>query len=197
VMKNSHATGWAPDSPTPAQLKELFAQIASGRITKGSLQDFLSGIFDATYPVTIDYSQSIERMIEDGRYDSISTSITSDNFPLKGSGKVKHDLLLVQFDPLLFEDAHVGEQSDYILELLDKRGLKPAMIEDLLAFGTEYGSFHKEFDIVCLGSVWHKKESNCYVPVLNKVVTRSVIYLEQMYGRGVWNPECRFLVYDK
>lgn len=42
-MKKSHAVGWVSDSPTPAQLKEFFAQIAAGRITKGGLQNFLRG----------------------------------------------------------------------------------------------------------------------------------------------------------
>ena len=39
----SHVNGWVSDAPTPAQLKEFFAQIQSGRITKESLQDFLRG----------------------------------------------------------------------------------------------------------------------------------------------------------
>lgn len=45
-MVASRAAGWASDSPTPAQLKELFAQIESGRITKTSLQQFLRGESD-------------------------------------------------------------------------------------------------------------------------------------------------------
>src|SRR5262245_42250940 len=40
-MPKSHAAGWASDAPTPAQLKEFFAQIESGRITKVRLQSFL------------------------------------------------------------------------------------------------------------------------------------------------------------
>lgn len=40
-MRKSHIAGWASDAPTPAQLKELFSQIASGRITKRRLQTFL------------------------------------------------------------------------------------------------------------------------------------------------------------
>ncbi|MDO8715659.1 MAG: hypothetical protein Q7J73_02460 [Dehalococcoidales bacterium] len=40
-MIKSHATGWASDSPTPAQMKELFAQIDSGRVTKTRFQGFL------------------------------------------------------------------------------------------------------------------------------------------------------------
>src|SRR3989338_6163987 len=43
-MEKSYAAGWASDAPTPAQLKEFFAQIASGRVTGKRLQDFLRGI---------------------------------------------------------------------------------------------------------------------------------------------------------
>ncbi|MBI4149711.1 hypothetical protein HY491_04640 [Candidatus Woesearchaeota archaeon] len=42
-MAKSHAAGWASDAPTPAQIKELFAQIESGRITKQRLQRVLRG----------------------------------------------------------------------------------------------------------------------------------------------------------
>ncbi|MBI5913439.1 hypothetical protein HY839_03315 [Candidatus Azambacteria bacterium] len=48
-MEKSHAAGWTQDSPTSAQLKELFAQIENGRITKRKLQDFLrTGIAPGT-----------------------------------------------------------------------------------------------------------------------------------------------------
>lgn len=40
-MGKSHTAGWASDSPTPAQLKEFFSQLESGRITKRKLQGFL------------------------------------------------------------------------------------------------------------------------------------------------------------
>lgn len=43
MTKSSHATAWASDAPTPAQMKELFAQIESGRVTKNRLQEFLRG----------------------------------------------------------------------------------------------------------------------------------------------------------
>ena len=35
------AIGWGPDAPSPGQLSEFFAQIASGRVTRRRLQDFL------------------------------------------------------------------------------------------------------------------------------------------------------------
>lgn len=48
AMGKSHAAAWAPDSPTPDQLKEFFAQISSGRITKQRLQPFLRGNYQPT-----------------------------------------------------------------------------------------------------------------------------------------------------
>ncbi|MBI2033904.1 MAG: hypothetical protein HYT13_02285 [Candidatus Liptonbacteria bacterium] len=42
-MLKLHATAWASDSPTPAQIKEFFAQIESRKITKNRLQGFLRG----------------------------------------------------------------------------------------------------------------------------------------------------------
>lgn len=42
-MTKSHVVGWTSDSPTPAQLKELFTQIQKGKITKKRMQFFLRG----------------------------------------------------------------------------------------------------------------------------------------------------------
>jgi hypothetical protein len=43
---SSHATGWGEDAPSPAQIKEFFAQIESGRVTKEGVQKFLKGCSD-------------------------------------------------------------------------------------------------------------------------------------------------------
>lgn len=64
MAKTSHAAGTKPDAPTSSQLAELHRQIGSGKITKGSLQEFLRGgtespvwtksplprVIDAQYP---------------------------------------------------------------------------------------------------------------------------------------------------
>lgn len=42
-MASSHAAGWGPDAPNPDQFKELFAQVASGRVTRTRMQAFLEG----------------------------------------------------------------------------------------------------------------------------------------------------------
>lgn len=40
-MSKSHTAGWTSESPTPAQLKEFFAQIETKRINRRNLQTFL------------------------------------------------------------------------------------------------------------------------------------------------------------
>lgn len=52
----SHATGRGSGQPTPAQFKELFAQIESGRVNKSRLQEFLRG---STQTVTVEVAQEV------------------------------------------------------------------------------------------------------------------------------------------
>jgi hypothetical protein len=52
----SHATGRGSGQPTPAQFKELFAQIESGKVNKGRLQEFLRG---STQTVTVEVAQEV------------------------------------------------------------------------------------------------------------------------------------------
>lgn len=40
---DTHAAGWSPNAPTPAQLKEFFGQIDNHRMTKWKLQRILTG----------------------------------------------------------------------------------------------------------------------------------------------------------
>lgn len=72
-MSESHAAGWASDAPTPAQLKELFAQIASRRVTGSRLQEFLRG--EATAPA----KPLVYDKTKDGwtRLEHVQRSITS------------------------------------------------------------------------------------------------------------------------
>lgn len=90
-MSESHAAGWTSESPTPAQLKELFAQIDSGKITKAKLQDFLRGqpillesLFTVLVPVLKGFSVSDE--FENGKND---IDLVSDKFREYFVGSVK------------------------------------------------------------------------------------------------------------
>ncbi len=43
MAKTTHATDWVSEPPTPAQMKEFYAQVQDKKITKATLQDFLRG----------------------------------------------------------------------------------------------------------------------------------------------------------
>jgi DNA-directed RNA polymerase alpha subunit len=64
-MSQLRTAGWASDSPTPAQLKEFFSQIESGRITKARLQSFLRG--GDTLPYELVKNFPIEALRVDSR----------------------------------------------------------------------------------------------------------------------------------
>lgn len=73
-MTRSHATGWASDAPTPAQMKELFDQIDSGRVTGTRLQMLLGNQptpstvhVSGEYPVIVHHGpDAITRHLQQG-----------------------------------------------------------------------------------------------------------------------------------
>lgn len=93
---------------------------------------------------TIDRSQSLEELIEAGRYDEVDSAIRLVNFPRKRKGKREVELTLVQFARPLAP----GE----IRKLMEARGYRAAFIEELLALGCEQPDLQRTIPIVALGS---------------------------------------------
>ncbi|MEK7102660.1 MAG: hypothetical protein AAB912_03465, partial [Patescibacteria group bacterium] len=98
------------------------------------------------YPVTVDYSRSMEQMVAAGEYNTKNDNITQEHFPLQGSDQIEVELHLVHLN----RDA----STDSVLAELDNQGRRPATLPELLAFGSKYPNFQKEFPIMALGSVW-------------------------------------------
>src|SRR6476659_4550267 len=97
-----------------------------------------------TVSVVVDYSRSLNAMINDGRYDSVHADITPRNFRLSARGYQQHEVLLVQF-----------EQSVAPLEAvlrMRERSYRAAMIEELLALGSQHPDLQRSIPIVALGS---------------------------------------------
>jgi len=132
--------------------------------------------------ITVDYGLSLTEMIAQGRYDWTNRDITEECFPVKGIGKVERGVELI----------HLGYDisSDDALKELTKRGLRPATIEELLAFGAKYPDLQRKFPIVGLGSSAHVSGFR-YVPYLHGSVARRVLNLD-WYDHG-WYDGDRFL----
>ena len=99
----------------------------------------------SSFKVTVDYSKTLEQMIADGKYDWKNSDIKAKNFPLNGQGTTAVNIELVHFNRNI--------ESDTALAELDKMGLRPATLPELLAFGAKYPDKQREFPIVALGSV--------------------------------------------
>jgi hypothetical protein len=101
------------------------------------------------FPVVVNYNRTIEQLVKAGKYDWSNPDITSKNFPSNKKGNAQVSIQLVHFDRTM--------TSDEVLKELDKQGLRPATLPELLAFGAKYPDKQREFPIVALGSVWRSR----------------------------------------
>lgn len=186
-MTKSHVTGWALDAPTPAQFKELFAQIESGRVTKDTLQSFLRGEIAEFFPISIDYAMSLADMIATCKLDWVNNDITQEHFQITGNGTVELTSGLIHYARPM--------STDNILMDLDRRGYRPATLPELLAFGAKFPEKQREFPIVALASVCRLSYGNRYVACLDGGASGR--YLRLYYLEHAWSSHCRFLAVRK
>lgn len=97
------------------------------------------------YSVVVDYSQPLDEILSAGKYDLVDHNITEKNFPKTADGVVELNIELVHFNH--------GISSDSVVAEMDKMGLRPATIWELLAFGAKYPELQRQFPIVAIGSV--------------------------------------------
>ncbi len=97
------------------------------------------------FPVTIDYSKTLDEMIAECGCGYNGSNITVDNFPITGQGVVEEEIILVHFNnPRISND-------DVVIEL-NKMGLEPAGLVHALAFGKMYPNIQRLLSISFLGS---------------------------------------------
>lgn len=149
--------------------KECDANVLDGRLSnqaglKRILKDALlpseEKLAVPHYTVTVDYGVSLADMIAAGKYDWTNSDITAKHFPVKGEGKAEVEIQLVHFDRVM--------ESDDVIRELDRQGLRPAAIEELLAFGAKYPDMQREFPIVALKTVWQHANGNRLVNCLRR-----------------------------
>jgi len=149
-------------------------------------QKVVEALRGRVYPITVDYSMTLEQMIAAGRYDWVNSNITPEHYPLVGSGTVTLDAQLV----------HYGRDmsSEAVLADLDQKGLRSATIAELLAFGAKYPELQRQFPIVELGSVAGVGGGR-RVAYLDRCDRRRGLDL-RWFDRG-WLARSRFLAFRK
>ena len=142
-----------------------------------------------TYKVIVDYSLSLAKMIEAGKYDWFNEDITDKNFTIQGMGQHEVELVLVHLD----RDATTKEVLDYLKE----QCLEPAKIEHLLAFGAAYRDVQREFLIIALGSSFVNDNGNRFYPYLDGSDDWRKLSLYWEDDGDPWDGACRFLALRK
>ena len=140
-----------------------------------------------TYPVVVDYDLSFDQMVTEGRYDWVNVGFHPHYFPIKGNGKQEVGLELVHFGRTVTDTE--------VEKLLGERGLKPASLAHLLAFGARYPEIQKKFPIAAIGSVWAPTRGDRLAPYLDASLRERLLNLS--WGKGVWEGKFRFLAVRK
>ena len=141
------------------------------------------------YQLTVDYSQSLEGMIKAGKYDWVNSNITRDNFPTNHHGMQTIEVELIHFGKELTTQEIEVE--------LENQSLRPATLEELLAFGAKYPDKQREYSIVALGSGWVGPGGCRYVPCLYGFVDGRRLDLDWDDPDDQWLDRCRFLTVSK
>jgi len=139
------------------------------------------------YKVLVDYGQTLQQMIANGKYDYANSDITSGNFPMTGNGKQEVVVKLVHFGRDMASDA--------VLKEFEARGLRAATLPELLAFGATYPEKQRKFPIVALGSVWRDRDGDRRVPCLGR--SGSERELDLSWADYGWSDYCRFAAVRK
>jgi len=91
------------------------------------------------YLIAVDYNMTLADMIAAGKYDFVYDEIR--RFPVWGNGRGRREMA-AQLIPFGYE-----EEWDKDISALERRGLSPATIVELLAFGAKYPDIQREFSI--------------------------------------------------
>ncbi|KKT48899.1 MAG: hypothetical protein UW41_C0016G0036 [Candidatus Collierbacteria bacterium GW2011_GWC2_44_18] len=92
------------------------------------------------YTVTVDYSASVEQMIKAGKFDWFNDDVTSRHFPSNEKGVAEVLVYLVNFNRDISSEDAVKE--------LDRQGLRPATLRELLALGVAQPDLQRNNPIV-------------------------------------------------
>jgi len=140
------------------------------------------------YAVTVDYDLFVYDAIQQGDYCSYGGEdiLYDDCLPggirfeqsYSAEGTAQLDIILVQFD-------RETKGLRTACSELDKIGLRPATLKELIAFGNKYSAVCDKRCVYALGSVWRfpfRFLNNDYVPELSKDNGRLSLSLEAFRG---------------
>jgi hypothetical protein len=142
-----------------------------------------------TFKLTVPCSgrSPIKHLLAAGKYDWASCDLTDDHFPPKQTGPAQAIVEVVDFGTRTISNSEAQIE-------LKKRGVEPAAIEHLLAFGAAYPDEQRKYPIIALGSVACIREHPC-VPFL--ATDGSARFAGILAWNDEWSNAMRFLAIRK
>jgi len=107
--------------------------------------------------IEVIYGLAFEAMVAAGHYDHRNPDITEEHFPTLKRGTVKYEAVLVHLNRNASTDEAKAE--------IERRGLIPASLTELLAFGVKYPDEQRKYPIVAIGQAWRVLDYS-YFPCL-------------------------------
>ncbi|MGD0977252.1 MAG: hypothetical protein ABR875_03095 [Minisyncoccia bacterium] len=175
---------------TDEQIHELSKPEGRDKIAKiaEAMAKAIASITAGIFSILLDYSLPLSDMITAGKYDWVNSDITAKHFPLdKSGGKVELDAQLIHYGKSM--------SSEQVISDLDSKGLRPALLPELLAFGAKYPDKQRDFPIIALGSKWRDPHGSLRVPDLDG--GGSGRDLDLRWFDDEWGGYCRFLAVRK
>jgi hypothetical protein len=135
-----------------------------------------------TFPVTINYKESLADMIGAGKFDEVDPD--SRKLVIAGKGTIKTEVVVINFS----RDVSGKE----VIAAFTKLGLEPAKVEHAAALGKNYPDIQRKYPVVFLGSVRTNPEGRSYVPYLNCFGFGEKRWFEMDRWYDGWGTDFRF-----
>ncbi len=183
-----------PNPPMVSQSSDAL-QIDEPEVKESQPKDFCTCIESFSYRGIVDCNLGFYEMLETGNFDWRDVDINEKNFPLETCTTKEVEFKLVDFNNVPSEDEILAE--------LDKLGLRPATLRELVHIAAVKPDLQREFSIIALGSQWHKKELNRIIyPELHtyhdEEVWERLLNESHHFSRtGTISKETRFLAVGK
>ena len=138
----------------------------------------------ASQQITVNYDLPLEQAITADTFDWKKLCVTANDFPTHDRGEHGLSTVLIHFNRIMSTNDVINE--------MDKRGLRPATIRELAAFGQNMLGESHSYSIIGLGSVVKPHEGGL-VPYMD-LNGRSELDLVWLVD---WGAGCRFLAVRK
>lgn len=137
-----------------------------------------------TNKLIVDYDQTVESLVKASRHDYANSDITSKHFSTQRTGQAEIDVHVLHFNRPISSDGAIKE--------MDKLGLRPAELHELLAFGAQFPDEQRKHLIIALGSFWQfRVDGRGVVCLWGRSDVRSLRL--GSWADGDWKSDYRFL----